>query len=141
MKTLSKNAVKVMSGQLKLGLGGHQEGRQKTLLSCILSFDGISQRGRPVQDYEDEPRLCLFGLSLTIPPWMSSANTIQEDHEEHHCCRKKGDIANIRHHSHCHNRRWYTSFKSVPFFAQRTRNFGLFWLFCCKFAQCLVLQG
>ena len=97
-------------------------------------FDGDSHRGRPVQHYEDEPRLCLFGLSLTIPPWMSSANTIQEDHEEHHCCRKKGDIANIRHHSHCHNRRWYTSFKSVPFFAQRTRNFGLFWLFCCKFA-------
>ena len=57
-----------MSGQLKLGLGGHQEGRQKTLLSCILSFDGISHKGRPVQDYEDEPRLCLFGLSLTFPP-------------------------------------------------------------------------
>ena len=57
-----------MSGQLKLGLGGHQEGRQKTLLSCILSFDGISHKGRPVQDYEDEPRLCLFGLALTFHP-------------------------------------------------------------------------
>ena len=65
MKTLSKNAVKVMSGQLKLGLGGHQEGRQKTLLSCILSFDGDSHKGRP---YEDEPRLCLFGLFQTFPP-------------------------------------------------------------------------
>ena len=31
-------------------------------------FDGDSHRGRPVQHYEDEPRLCLFGLSLTFPP-------------------------------------------------------------------------
>ena len=74
-KTLSKNAVKVMSGQLKLGLGGYQEGRQKSLLSCILSFDGDSHRGRPVQNYEDEPRLCLFGLSLTFRLRISSANT------------------------------------------------------------------
>ena len=27
----------------------------------------------------------------------------------------------------CHNRRWCTLFKPVPFFAQRTQNFGLFW--------------
>ena len=35
------------------------------------------------------------------------------------CCRPTADI--------CNNRRWCTYFKPVPFFAQRTQNFGLFW--------------
>ena len=33
-----------------------------------------------------------------------------------------------------HNQQWCTFFfKTVPFLAQITQNFGLFWLFCCKF--------
>ena len=92
-KILSKNAVKEMSGQLKLGLGGHQEGRQKTLLSCILSLTAIhieavlSNIMKMIQGC-----VCMDWL-LPFIHWISSANTVQVGHEERHCCRVKWGIA------------------------------------------------
>ena len=39
-----------------------------------------------------------------------------------------GEVSSIAHISHHrHHRRWCTFFNPVPFFAQRTRNLGLFW--------------
>ena len=45
-------------------------------------------------------------------------------------------IADICH--NCHNRRCYTFFKPVPFFAQGSQKMGTFWLLCCKFTHSLV---